>query len=94
MKGKKRLFPHQMRKESNAKKRRLTFSVFTRAAAVAGLLIGLAGGCYYFLYAPPSDGELQLEMNESPILHSGDSIKMEVDSTAVELNEKKNKDVE
>ena len=80
--------------KSNAKKRRLTFSVFTRAAAVAGLLIGLAGGCYYFLYAPPSDGELQLEMNESPILHSGDSIKMEVDSTAVELNEKKNKDVE
>ena len=44
------------------------------------------------MYAPPSDGELQLEMNESPILHSGDSIKMEVDSTAVELNEKKNKD--
>ena len=80
--------------ESNAKKRRLTFSVFTRAAAVAGLLIVLARGCYYFLYAPPSDGELQLEMNESPILHSGDSIKMEVDSTAVELNEKKNKDVE
>ncbi len=80
--------------KSNVKKRRLTFSIFTRVAAVAGLLIVLAGGCYYFLYAPPSDGELQLETNEPPVLHSGDSIQMEADSTAVELKEKKNKDVE
>ncbi len=80
--------------KSNAKKRRLTFPAFTRVAAVAGLLIALAGGCYYFLYTSPSDGEWQLETNEPPVLHSGDSIRMEADSTVVESDEKKNEDVE
>lgn len=79
--------------KSNAKKRRLTFSLFTRVAAVAGLLVLLAGGGYYFTHIP-SDEEFQLEMNEPPVFHSGDSVVTDTDSTVVETKKKEGPDAE
>lgn len=79
--------------KSNAKKHRLTFSVFTRVAAVAGLLVLLAGGGYYFTHIPSDEG-LHLEMNEPPVFHSGDSVVMDTDSTVVDKKEKEVQDAE
>lgn len=79
---------------AEVKKRRRAFPFLVRVAATVGLLLVLAGGSYYFLHAPSPDEEFQLEMDEPPMLHSGDSVKMDVDSTAVDLNEKEHKDVE
>ncbi|MBC8602686.1 zf-HC2 domain-containing protein [Parabacteroides acidifaciens] len=73
--------------------RRLDFSLFTRVAAVAGLLVLLAGGGYYFTHIP-SDEDLHLEMNEPPVFHSGDSVVMDTDSTVVETKEKEEQDAE
>lgn len=78
--------------KSNAKKRRLTFSVFTRVVAVACIAVTLAVGSYCFRISHPDD-ELQLEMNEPPVLHLGDSIGNDADSTVVKLNEKEEDDV-
>ena len=94
-----RLLAHDCRDEatsafdaemSNAKERRLTFSAFTRVAAVACIVVALGVGGYYFRISHP-DGGLPLEMDEPPVLHSGDSVDSVgagMDSTAVKLDGK------
>ena len=77
----------------NVKKRRLNFSAIFRVAAVIGLFFVILGGCYYFMYKP-SEVEFQLEVNDPPAFHLGDSVKMELDSVTVKSNEKKKNDVE
>lgn len=62
-----------------------SFSVITRVAAVVGLLVVLAVGGYYF-HASSSDDGLPLETNEPPVLHAGDSVEAELDSTVLKLN--------
>ena len=88
-----RLLAHDCRDEatsafdaekSNAKKRRLTFSAFTRVAAVACIVVALGVGGYYFRISHP-DGGLPLEMDEPPVLHS---VGAGMDSTAVKLDGK------
>ena len=73
--------------EPNVEKRRLLLPAFTRVAAVACIVLALAAGGIYYHLSRPDDG-LQLEMNEPPLLHSGDSIESDADSTAVKSDEK------
>lgn len=64
---------------------------FTRVAVVAGLLLVLGGGGFYFM-SHPGEENIPLEVDEPPVLHSGDSIA--VDSTAFDIEIKGMDDAE
>jgi hypothetical protein len=61
----------------------LSLTFFTRVAAVAGLVLLLAGSGYYFMSAP-SGKSIPVEMNEPPVYHAADSVIP--DSTDVEMD--------
>lgn len=63
-------------------RKRVAMRFFTRAAVVAGLLLVLGGGGFYFM-SHPGEENIPLEVDEPPVLHSGDSIA--VDSTTIDI---------
>lgn len=77
----------------DGKKFRLVPGIFTRVAAVAGLLLLLAGGGYYFTYNA-AEPDIPVEMDAPPVFHSGDSIVTDVDSLAVDTVKKEDWHVE
>ena len=81
------------RTERDSAKPLLLFSTWMRVAAVAGLLCVLVGGGYYY-FSSPVEEEWQIEMKEMQVLHSGDSVRVEADSTAVELKKEETGDEE
>lgn len=68
-------------------------AAWMRIAALVGLLFVLAAGGYYYL-STPSEEEWAVEMDEAPVLHSGDSVQMEADSMHVDVKDKENGHVE
>lgn len=66
-----------------------SFRFFSRVAVVAGLVLLLAGGGYYFMSVPRVKN-IPVEMDEPPVFHSADSVS--ADSTAVNVGEKGKQD--